>query len=148
MPSLISISTCHTYAIYYPWRYRCTAPHCEQEVGRHTDSLDVAVSRCGRCGGRLARLGKFARDGTPVAVREVKGFAAFVQAQQVRVRAEHPGTPQREVMGLLSAEWKRQRAAAVPAVASVGEETKEVEQVGEEDQLVPRILDLDVVDEE
>ena len=137
----VTISTCHTYAIYYPWRYRCTQPHCAQEVGRHTDSLDVAVSRCGRCGGRLARLGKFARDGTPVAAREVKGFAAFVKAQQARVRAEHPGTPQRAVMGLLSAEWKRQQAAneAAPGRKGEGEE---------EEQLVQRMLDLDVVEEE
>ena len=144
LPSL-SISTCHTYAIYYPWRYRCSSPHCGQEVGRHTDSLDVDASRCGRCGGRLVRLGKFARDGTPVAVREVKGFAAFVKAQQARVRAENPGTPQRAVMGLLSAEWKRQRAA-VTSVGSLSEEEAEQE-VREEDQLVQRMLDLDIVEE-
>ena len=149
LPSL-TISTCHTYAIYYPWRYRCTAPHCGQEVGRHTDSLDVEASRCGRCGGRLVRLGKFARDGTPVAVRQVKGFAAFVKAQQARVRAENPGTPQRAVMGLLSAEWKRQRAAEVVlggSVAEGDEHGEEGEQADEEEQLVQRMLDMDVVDE-
>ncbi len=127
------------------------APHCAQEVGRHTDSLDVAVGRCGRCGGRLVRLGKFARDGTPVAVREATGFAAFVQAQQARVRAEHPGTPQRDVMGLLSAEWKRHREVEARAVADLAVAERE-EEAGEDDvavehDLVHRMLNLDVVDE-
>ena len=142
----ITVSTCHTYAIYYPWRYRCTSSYCGQEVGRHTDSLDVEVSRCGRCGGRLVRLGKFARDGTPVAVRQATGFAAFVKSQQARVRAENPGTPQREVMALLSTEWKRQRAIAT-AAARLTEEEDEGKGAGEEDQLVQRMLDLDVVEE-
>ena len=53
------MSTCHSYDIYYKFRYSCSG--CGQTFGRHTKSIDLTRQCCARCKGRLRLLGAFDR---------------------------------------------------------------------------------------
>jgi predicted SprT family Zn-dependent metalloprotease len=47
----LHISTCHSYAILYPFVYECGG--CGYEFGRHSMSIDTDKKVCGRCQGAL-----------------------------------------------------------------------------------------------
>ena len=64
----MQVSTCHSYDIFYKFRYECT--DCGQEVGRQSKSVNLDRQRCGRCKGELRLLGAFNRDGTPAKARD------------------------------------------------------------------------------
>eukprot|EP00887_Chlorella_sp_A99_P002120 scaffold21.g2120.t1 len=108
----LDITTCHSYEIFYPFRWRCTAPGCGQEYGRHSNSIDVGRKVCGACRGRLEFLGRFSRDGSPAKRRPAAGFAAFVKEHYAAARGGlPPGTPQAEVMKALGRDWVALQAA-------------------------------------
>jgi hypothetical protein len=46
----MDVTTCHNYDINYKYRWQCQV--CQMEYGRHSKSIDVDKSRCGKCHGR------------------------------------------------------------------------------------------------
>ena len=56
---VVSVDTCHSYAIHQPYKYRCTQSWCQQEYGRHSKSIDVEAKACGVCNGKLDHAGGF-----------------------------------------------------------------------------------------
>ena len=115
----LRVTTCHRYDIFYPWKYQCEAATCGRVVGRHTDSLDVVTASCAQCGGRLVRLGKFTREGKAVE-RPLNGFASFVQLNYARAKTPH--TPHREVMRMLSTQWKEKGGSAALSTSTSRED--------------------------
>lgn len=85
---------------------------CVFSIGRHSDSLDTSLMRCGRCQGALVRLGRFNADGTPAKERAPTAFALFVQQQYSCTKAANPNTPHRDIMKLLSSGYKESKGAA------------------------------------
>lgn len=85
---------------------------CVLSIGRHSDSLDTSLMRCGRCQGALVRLGRFNADGTPAKERAPTAFALFVQQQYSCTKAANPNTPHRDIMKLLSSGYKDSKGAA------------------------------------
>jgi len=84
------------------WRRRHT-----QKYARHSKSIDPTKVVCGSCDGQLEFLGRFNRDGTPVAKREATGFSLFVKEQYGSAKKTlGPGTPHKDVMKDLSDKWK------------------------------------------
>ena len=77
LPLLPQVTTCHSYDIYYKYRYGCK--ECGKEVGRQSKSIDLDRARCPRCYGKFALLGAFNRDGTPIVHREPTAFAKYVK---------------------------------------------------------------------
>jgi predicted SprT family Zn-dependent metalloprotease/ribosomal protein L19E len=104
---VVSVDTCHSYAIHQPYKYRCTQSWCLQEYGRHSKSIDVAQKACGVCNGRLEFLGKFNADGTRAEEKKATAFSLFVKEHFGSVKERLPaGTPHKLVMKQLSAQWK------------------------------------------
>ncbi len=90
------VSTCHSYEIFYKFRYACDG--CGHQFGRQSKSVDLARQRCGRCRGTLRLLGSFNRDGTPAKPREPSAFAKFVKENYSTVKGRRPGAHARPVL--------------------------------------------------
>ncbi|CAM9703105.1 unnamed protein product [Ectocarpus fasciculatus] len=127
----VPITTCHSYAINYKYRYTCVGGSladggggsCDDEaglsggrgcgavIGRHSKSIDVArqASRlivCGRCKGRLVLFGTHGTDGKLKKPRAATGFSLFVKERYAEVKgALPPGTKQQQVMKEISRQW-------------------------------------------
>ena len=110
---VVSVDTCHSYAIHQPYKYRCTQSWCRQEYGRHSKSIDVTLKACGVCNGRLEFLGKFNADGTKAEEKKATAFSLFVKEHFGAVKETLPaGTPHKLVMKELSARWKKSGGGA------------------------------------
>lgn len=100
----MEVSTCHSYEIYYKFRYSCSS--CANTFGRQTKSVDLARQCCARCKGKLALLGAFNRDGTQMKEREPTPFAHFVKANFGPLKKARPGDSHKELMAELGQWWK------------------------------------------
>lgn len=98
------VTTRHTYEINYKYRYQCEG--CRKIFGRHSDSIDTEWLRCGKCRGKLVSLGRFGKDGTPLANKTLTPFAGYVKQHYSAVKSANPKTPHKELMGLLSSGFK------------------------------------------
>ena len=114
----LEITTCHSYEIFYKFRYGCLAG-CGYEVGRQSKSVDVDRASCPHCGGRLQLLGAFNRDGTPFKPREPSAFAVFVKEHFSTLRAARPAATHKELMGELGKRFREAKQAAVVAGGGV-----------------------------
>ena len=103
------MSTCHSYDIYYKFRYSCSG--CGQTFGRHTKSIDLTRQCCARCKGRLRLLGAFDRDGIEIKARAPTGFASFVKERFGALKQERPRLSHGELMAELGKQWKEAKAA-------------------------------------
>jgi predicted SprT family Zn-dependent metalloprotease len=83
----IAVSTCHSYAIHKPFKFRCTNASCGQEYSRHSKSIDLDAKCCGVCKSKLTFVGTFNADGTPKKARPVTAFSLFVQEHFASVKA-------------------------------------------------------------
>ncbi|CBJ26687.1 conserved unknown protein [Ectocarpus siliculosus] len=122
----VPITTCHSYAINYKYRYTCVGASlaggggsgCDDEaglsggrgcgavIGRHSKSIDVARQVCGRCKGRLVLFGTHGTDGKLKKPRAATGFSLFVKERYAEVKgALPPGTKQQQVMKEMSRQW-------------------------------------------
>lgn len=90
--------------------------------GRHSNSLDVSTKVCGVCRGRLVSLGRFNTDGTPAAVRAPSAYSRFVKEHfsATKARCGGAGTPHKDVMKALAAQWAAQKGDVEECVAGLG----------------------------
>ena len=101
----MEVTTCHNYDIAYKYRWQCQV--CQQEYGRHSNSIDVDRSRCGKCRGALAPLPRMLADGTPSKRPQGGGlYAAFVKSNFKQVKAENADLTPAEVLRKLGVMWK------------------------------------------
>lgn len=102
----IEVTTKHTYEIDYKYVWECA--ECGVLYKRHSKSIDTKRHRCGSCKGVLTQIRP-----TP---REAKGgsglgeYQAFVKSQMKIVREENPGSPQKEIMGLVGKRYQEHKA--------------------------------------
>jgi len=101
----VNVSTCHTYDIFYPFRWQCSS--CQYEYGRHSKSIDVNTKVCDRCNGILVFLGRFSRDGSPQK-KSISAYSMYVKENFSRVKESlGPGTiSASDVMKRIAEEWK------------------------------------------
>jgi len=104
----LQVSTCHNYDIYFKFRYQCTM--CHNEIGRHSDSFDTKKYHC-RCGGKIMKLGKFNRDGTPAKPRKISAWQKFLKENMQVFRRKNPQMSQREIMKALGAQYAQKKQA-------------------------------------
>ncbi|CAJ0585904.1 unnamed protein product, partial [Mesorhabditis spiculigera] len=109
-PSLPFIDRCHNYEIEAKYVYRCEG--CGQEIRRHSKSFNVQRHVCGICRGHfkleVLSHGVYKRRSLTTNAEPKNPFAAFVKANYGSVKN---GTlKHKEVMSILSAKWKEERA--------------------------------------
>lgn len=100
----IEVTTKHSYAIDYKYVWSCD--DCALEYKRHSKSIDPARQRCGKCKGHLVQMKPIRRNGEV----KITGYQLFVKTNMSKVRAENPGSPQKDIMGLLGKRYQESRA--------------------------------------
>jgi hypothetical protein len=102
----MEVTTCHSYEIFYKYRYSCEG--CGHEFGRQSKSVNLARQRCGRCHGTLRLLGACNRDGTVTAAktREPSAFANFVKQHYPALKASRPRASHKDLMATLGERWR------------------------------------------
>lgn len=118
----MAISTCHSYDIHYKFRYGCQGA-CGAEIGRQSKSIDLARQRCGRCGGALALLGAFNRDGTPAQSREPSAFAKYVKEHFSELKKARPAASHGQIMSALGERWRAEGATPAKATPTAAKDT-------------------------
>lgn len=77
----VNITTCHSYLIHKPFKFKCSNPYCGVEYSRHSKSIDTEAHRCGACRSAITFQGKFDANGTPRRAKPVAtgAFSLFVK---------------------------------------------------------------------
>ncbi|TNY19131.1 SprT-like family-domain-containing protein [Rhodotorula diobovata] len=123
----IEVTTTHSYEIAYRYRWQCVSATCGKIFGRHSNSVNPATHGC-PCGARLVALDKDGvakpapapgADGAPETPRKKSKWQEFMQVESPRVRADHPGLPQSEVLKLVAERWRTAKASAAAAAAAL-----------------------------
>lgn len=114
----IEVTTKHSYDIDFKYVWQCVA--CGMEFKRHSKSIDPARHRCGSCRSELQQTKPVPRkkkgeDGAPAKVSE---YQAFMKEQMRLVRAENPGSPQKEIMKIVASRWAQRSKASASSSAS------------------------------
>jgi predicted SprT family Zn-dependent metalloprotease len=100
----IDVTTCHNYEVHYKYKYACT--FCDKTFGRHSKSLNCQKYRCAACSSKIALVGAFNKDGTPMKQRKPNKFALFVKQEFAAVKAANPNVKHQAIMQLISAKYK------------------------------------------
>ena len=110
----VRVTTCHSYAIQYKYRWTCTNPDCSWEVKRHSKSVDVNRHVCGRCRSRIT-LAAVKGAGPGSVPRKVSAYQIFQKEQFARLKAEGSTLSFQEKSKLISARWKVHKARNILA---------------------------------
>lgn len=128
VPELGNVTTCHSFVVHKPFKFKCTNVECGLEYGRHSKSIDTERHRCGFCKSKLVYEGKFSADGTKTS-HAASGFSLFVKEHFATVKSTKLKGKQKthaEVMQELSAMYKAQTLSkAVQSVALPLSESKD-----------------------
>lgn len=98
----IDVTTKHSYEIDFKFVWACA--DCGAEYKRHSRSIDPARHRCGSCKGMLNQTKPVPRGKAAGPSR----YQVFVKEQMAVVKAENPGSPQKDVMKLVAQKWAKQ----------------------------------------
>ena len=104
----INVTTKHAYAIDYKYIWECT--NCHVEFKRHSKSVDPKRHTCGACKSKLIQTRPIPRTAPP------SQYQLFVKERFKAVKDANPQSPQKDIMGLIGAEYKaRQKALPSPS---------------------------------
>jgi len=126
----IEVTTKHSYEIDYKFVWECSS--CGVLYKRHSRSIDPARHQCGTCKGKLVQVRPVPRGGGPVfssagaaardaatgngaagAGAEKKGlseYQLFVKENMKIIKQANPGSPQKEIMGLVGKKYREFKA--------------------------------------
>lgn len=113
----IKVTTKHSYSIDYKYVWECSS--CGLEYKRHSKSVDPVRHRCGKCKDKLVQT-----KPAPRANITVNEYQLFVKENMKKVRDENPGSPQKDIMGLVGKKYQDFKASRLREGAesiSVGE---------------------------
>jgi predicted SprT family Zn-dependent metalloprotease len=94
----IQVTTKHTYEIDFKYIWQCT--ECGLEFKRHSKSINPERHRCGSCKSVLQQIKPKPR----VHAKESE-YQKFVRDQMKLVKADNPGSPQKDVMRIIADRW-------------------------------------------
>lgn len=110
------VTTCHSYDIHKPYKFKCTNDSCQIMYSRHSKKgIDINRHRCGQCKSRLEYLGNFTSDGKLKQTRECNGFSKYVKENFSEMKKQlskgNKNIATTDVMKRLGAEYKSQKAS-------------------------------------
>lgn len=126
----IEVTTKHSYEIEYKYVWECTEQGCSTLFKRHSKSIDVQRHRCGACKGVLVQIKPVPRG--KGAGKGENEYQLFVKENMKKIREEYPGSPQKDIMGLVGKryqEYKATKAAKAGENLDSKEGTPELEVV-------------------
>jgi predicted SprT family Zn-dependent metalloprotease len=113
----ICVTTKHSYDIEYKYIWECG--ECYTQFKRHSKSIDPGRHRCGACKGTLAQIKPLPRkNGT------MSEYQVFVKENMAKLKKDNPGSPQKDIMGLLGKMYQEQKQSKLVdvVVSEVGRE--------------------------
>lgn len=149
------MTTKHSYEIDYKFIWECGS--CGLGYKRHSRSIDPKRHLCGSCKGRLVQVKPVPKKvgGSDGKGEEGKGgdwakkvgeYQLFVKENMGAIRKENPGSPQKEIMGLVGKRYQEFKASRLRE--KVAESVRiEEDGVGGEDEEVgeEEVDELEVV---
>jgi len=120
----IEVTTKHSYTIDYKYVWECE--NCGLEFKRHSKSIDPARHQCGACKSKLVQTKPVPR-GDKIGRND---YQLFVKENMRVIREANPGSPQKEIMGLVGKKYQefkasRLREESVSVGMEEGVESKE-----------------------
>jgi len=122
----VEVTTKHSYEIDYRYVWTCVNMDCAQEFKRHSKSIDPKRHQCGVCRGRLVQTkpvprGNGTGDMNPARGKEgekkgLSEYQLFVKANMRKVKEDNPGSPQKEIMGLVGKRYQEFKASKLSKV--------------------------------
>lgn len=119
----IEVTTKHSYEIDYKYVWECE--NCGLEFKRHSKSIDPVKHQCGSCKSKLVQTKPVPRAIPAGGVKKVSEYQTFVKENMSRVREENPGSPQKDVLGLVAKRYQEFKASKIEAVEMAGPEMGE-----------------------
>ncbi|KAF5876468.1 putative hmg box-containing protein [Botrytis fragariae] len=110
----IEVTTKHSYEIEYKYVWECTEAGCKTLFKRHSKSIDTQRHRCGACKGVLAQIKPVPRGAAKNG--KENEYQVFVKENMKRIRDENPGSPQKDIMGLVAKKYQEQKASKAAQV--------------------------------
>lgn len=105
----VEVTTKHSYQIDYKYVWECV--NCGLEFKRHSKSIDPVRHQCGSCKCKLVQTKPVPRAGaTGMGKPRVSEYQLFVKENMKKIREENPGSPQKEIMGLVGKRYKELKA--------------------------------------
>ncbi|RFU24214.1 hypothetical protein B7463_g12130, partial [Scytalidium lignicola] len=101
----VTVTTKHSYTIEYKYIWECTS--CNLEYKRHSKSIDPARHRCGVCKSQLLQTKPVPRSGDG----KVGEYQKFVKDNMKKIREEFPGSPQKDIMGIIGKRYQDYKAS-------------------------------------
>lgn len=133
----VEVTTKHGYEIEYKFIWKCVKEGCGREFGRHSRSLDTGRHVCGVCRGQLVQIKPVPRTGTnsssvAAGEGEEKGkglteYQRFVKENMAIIKRENPGSPQKDIMGLVGKRYREVKAGKQLGLVGKGTEVVCVE---------------------
>jgi predicted SprT family Zn-dependent metalloprotease len=105
----IHVTTKHSYDIDYKYIWECT--NCGAEFKRHSKSIDPLKHQCGSCKSKLVQTKPVPRANTGV-----NEYQLFVKENMRRVKQQNPGSPQKQIMTMVSKMYQEHKASKLRAV--------------------------------
>ncbi|RDL30450.1 uncharacterized protein BP5553_10328 [Venustampulla echinocandica] len=109
----IRVTTKHSYAIDYKYVWECE--NCGLEFKRHSRSIDPKRHQCGVCKSKLVQTQPVPKNGG-----KVSEYQVYVKENMARIKEENPGSPQKEIMGLVGKGYGEFKALKLGGVKGEG----------------------------
>lgn len=138
----IEVTTKHSYEIGYKYIWKCV--NCGTEFKRHSKSIDPKRHTCGACRSQLVQVKpapRVTKDGEEG--KKVNEYQVFVKENMKKIREENPGSPQKEIMGLVGKRYQEFKASKLAGMVVVDEILKNE---GEEEAVGVMSRKLDFLD--
>ncbi|KAH7395701.1 SprT-like family-domain-containing protein [Cadophora sp. MPI-SDFR-AT-0126] len=103
----IEVTTKHSYDIDYKYVWECLG--CSLEFKRHSKSIDPTRHQCGGCKSKLVQTKPVPRANAGTA--KISEYQLFVKKNMKRLKEENPGSPQKDIMGLVGKEYQLYKAS-------------------------------------
>jgi tRNA G26 N,N-dimethylase Trm1 len=128
----VIVTTKHSYVIDYKYVWECT--NCGAKFKRHSKSIDPTRHRCGSCKSKLVQIKPIRRNVSP------SEYQRFLKRHLKEMKRDHPLSTHKDIMGLIGAAYKKEKAVKVAAAAAKSE--------GDLDSIIETLNRLDVRDRE
>lgn len=144
----IQVTTKHSYEIEYKYIWECD--NCGLQYKRHSRSIDPVKHRCGTCKALLVQIKPVPRvcsSNVDGGMRKISEYQTFIKENMKAVREENPGSPQKDIMGLVAKKYKERQARKYSIPSTSVAESKDSNSEKTELVLLTRGLDkLDLED--
>ena len=100
----IEVTTKHSYDIDYKYIWECES--CGLEFKRHSKSIDPKKHQCGSCKNKLVQTKPVPRGNPGDGVAKISEYQAFMKENMSKMREENPGSPQKDMMGLVAKKYR------------------------------------------